>query len=207
MTCPHLIVIESCCDLLGRRCTGPYDSPRHCLVNNEMQDVLEFGEMVDEALFSSECEDWGTPRPLYDKLSEMFGPFDMDPCTSKDNPLGTPIFYTKETDGLKQTWGLGDYDHPTKVFMNPPYGRKVGEWIYKAWHASLFGRAIVVCLLPSRTDTQWWHNLVMSADSLYFIKGRLTFEGAKNTAPFPSVIVVFKPTHDKPRIFSLEVPK
>lgn len=165
--------------------------------------------MVDKALFSSECDEWGTPRPLYNLLNKMFGPFDLDPCTSKDNPLGTPRFYTKEDDGLKQTWGLGDHDNPTRVYMNPPYGRNVEEWLHKADLSALYGRAVVVCLLPSRTDTQWWHNHVMSADSIYFIRGRLTFEGAKNTAPFPSVVVVFKakPGTAPPRIFSLEVPK
>jgi len=164
--------------------------------------------MVDEALFSSECDEWGTPRPLYDLLSKMFGPFDLDPCTSKDNPLGTPRFYTKEDDGLSHYWSDGGtYDNPIKVYMNPPYGRAVGDWIFKAWHAAQFGRAVVVCLLPARTDTKWWHNYAMQARDIYFIKGRLTFEGAKNTAPFPSVVLVFYGHTLIPRVFSLEVPK
>lgn len=164
--------------------------------------------MVDKALFSSECDEWGTPRPLYNLLTKMFGPFDLDPCTSKDNPLGTPRFYTKEDDGLKQTWGLGDYDNPTRVYMNPPYGRAVGDWLFKAWNASQFCRAFVVCLLPARTDTRWFHQYVMEAERIYFLKGRLTFEGAKNTAPFPSMVVVFSGRlHGPAQVFSLEVPK
>jgi len=176
-----------------------------------MANIMSNPRMVDRALFSSECDEWGTPSALYAKLSEMFGPFAMDPCTSADNPLKTPIFYTKETDGLAQTWGLAEAgsDTPTRVYMNPPYGRKVGEWIYKAWLSSRYGRAIVVCLLPARTDTRWFHSYCMVADSIYFIKGRLTFEGADNTAPFPSMVVVFKqkPGTGPPHIHSMEVPK
>ena len=179
------------------------------MIGRQKPDQFDVGKMVAAALFSSECENWGTPRPLYDLLSKMFGPFDLDPCTSSDNPLGTPTFYTKETDGLKQIWGLGTYDKPTRVFANPPYGSLVGTWIYKAWLASLYGRAVVVCLLPARTDTRWFHTYCMVADAIYFIKGRLTFEGADNTAPFPSMVVVFKakPGAGPPHIFSLEAPK
>ena len=74
--------------------------------------------------------------------------------------------------------------------MNPPYGREVGVWIEKAYKESLKG-AIVVCLIPSRTDTKYWHDYCMKANEIRFIKGRLKFGDSKNSAPFPSAIVIF----------------
>ena len=75
-------------------------------------------------------------------------------------------------------------------WMNPPYGRTIGNWMKKAYESSLEG-ATVVCLVPARTDTGWWHNYAMKGD-IEFIKGRLKFGGSKNSAPFPSAVVVFK---------------
>ena len=75
--------------------------------------------------------------------------------------------------------------------MNPPYGRTIGQWIRKAWESSRNG-ATVVCLLPARTDTLWWHDCVSRATEIRFLKGRLRFEGAANSAPFPSAVVVFR---------------
>ena len=75
--------------------------------------------------------------------------------------------------------------------MNPPYGREIGKWIKKAYESSLNG-ATVVCLLPSRTDTKWFHDYIYNKAEIEFIKGRLKFGNSKNSAPFPSMIVVFK---------------
>ena len=75
--------------------------------------------------------------------------------------------------------------------MNPPYGREIPKWVEKAYESAKSGEATVVCLLPSRTDTKWWHDHVMKADTIRFIKGRLKFDGHKNSAPFPSVIAIF----------------
>jgi site-specific DNA-methyltransferase (adenine-specific) len=72
--------------------------------------------------------------------------------------------------------------------MNPPYGRDIKNWVKKAYESD----ATVVCLLPSRTDTSWWHDYCMKSDDIRFIRGRLKFGGSKNSAPFPSVVVVFK---------------
>ena len=76
-------------------------------------------------------------------------------------------------------------------WMNPPYGRTIGAWMRKAYNASRDG-ATVVCLIPSRTDTAWWHYYAMKGE-IRFMRGRLKFGGAKNSAPFPSAIVVFRP--------------
>ncbi len=87
-------------------------------------------------------------------------------------------------DGLALTW-LGT------CWMNPPYGRKIGQWVRKAYESSLLG-ATVVCLLPARTDTAWWHDYVVKGE-IRFLRGRLKFGGQKNSAPFPSAVVVYRP--------------
>lgn len=95
-------------------------------------------------------------------------------------------------DGLRQDWGYG------VCWMNPPYGRSIKHWISKAWEASEDG-AVVVCLIPARTDTQWWHDYIWDESinaprngvQLRLVKGRIRFEGQKSSAPFPSVIVIF----------------
>lgn len=121
---------------------------------------------------------------MFDHLNTRFGPFDLDPCATADNAK-CARFFTKEDDGLAQRWS-------GRVFMNPPYGREIGKWVKKAYDEAKFGAAeIVVCLLPARTDTHWWHAWVMWGE-VHFIRGRLKFGGSKNSAPFPSVVVVFR---------------
>jgi phage N-6-adenine-methyltransferase len=101
-------------------------------------------------LFSSKTGEHITPIKLYKELDEF--QFRLDPCTTKNNPLGTPNFYTKENDGLKQSWA------PGPVYVNPPYGRDVSKWVEKAcWEAK--DGSTVVMLLPARTDTKWFQNL------------------------------------------------
>jgi site-specific DNA-methyltransferase (adenine-specific) len=76
--------------------------------------------------------------------------------------------------------------------MNPPYGREIGQWVKKAYNESRNG-ATVVCLLPARTDTAWWHDYVLPMATVTFIRGRLKFGDSKNSAPFPSAVAVFYP--------------
>jgi len=78
--------------------------------------------------------------------------------------------------------------------MNPPYGRTIGQWMRKAHIASRQG-ATVVCLVPSRTDTRWWHDYAMKGE-IRFIKGRLKFGDAKANAPFPNALVIFRPANE-----------
>lgn len=139
--------------------------------------------MFNTSLFSSATHEWETPQWLFDELDAEWG-FTLDPCATAENAKCSK-YYTKEQDGLIQDWS-GEI-----VFMNPPYGREIGKWVQKAYEESLKG-AVVVCLLPSRTDTTWWHEYVMKSDNIKFLRGRLKFGGGKNSAPFPSVIVVFK---------------
>jgi len=139
------------------------------------------------AMFSSRSDDWETPQELFDELNNEFS-FDLDVCATEENTK-CQRFYTKEVNGLKQCW-------EGTCWMNPPYGRAIIDWVKKAYESALAG-AIVVCLVPARTDTRWWHDYCMKGE-IRFIRGRLKFGGCKNSAPFPSAVVVFKPevTHD-----------
>ena len=133
--------------------------------------------------FSSKTDMWATPPDLFAKLDAEFG-FMIDVCATTDNTK-CANYFTPQVDGLKQDWrGV--------CWMNPPYGRQIKKWIQKAYISSLQG-ATVVCLIPSRTDTYWWHTYVRRAHEIRFIRGLLKFGGSKNSAPFPSVITVFRP--------------
>jgi len=133
--------------------------------------------------FSSKSEDWATPQDVFDKLNAEFS-FTLDPCATIENNK-CDKFYTIAEDGLLQDWA-GE-----RVFMNPPYGRKIRVWVRKAYRSSLDG-AVVVCLIPARTDTAYWHDYIFPfAKDIRYIRGRLNFGGCKSNAPFPSAIVVF----------------
>ena len=134
--------------------------------------------------FSSETNEWSTPIDLYNSLDEIYN-FTLDPCSTKENAK-CDKFFTIEDDGLKQDWSN------EIVFMNPPYGREIKDWVKKAYKESLKG-ATVVCLIPSRTDTKYWHDYIFPySHEITFLKGRLKFGNSKNSAPFPSAIIVFK---------------
>lgn len=134
--------------------------------------------MISEALYSSRSEMWETPQWLYDKLDAEYH-FETDVCAVPENAK-CKHFYTPEQDGLLQDWrGV--------CWCNPPYGRQVGRWVEKAAKS----KALVVMLIPARTDTKWWHEWVLPYGKVTFLRGRLKFGGAKNSAPFPSCIVVF----------------
>jgi phage N-6-adenine-methyltransferase len=133
--------------------------------------------------FSSATNEWATPQDFFDKLMETYC-FTLDVCATAENAKCAD-FYTKEDNGLTKDW-MG------RCWMNPPYGRDIKYWVKKAYKSAQDNGALVVCLLPSRTDTAWWHDYVLPYGEVTFIRGRLKFGGAKNSAPFPSAIVVFK---------------
>ncbi|RUR59902.1 adenine methyltransferase [Bacillus sp. VKPM B-3276] len=135
------------------------------------------------AMFSSATDLWPTPQPFYDELDREFR-FTLDPCSTHDNAK-CALHYTQEDDGLTQEWA------PHTVFMNPPYGREIKAWMQKAYEESRKG-ATVVCLVPARTDTVWFHDYVYRKGEIRFVKGRLKFGDAKNSAPFPSMVVVYR---------------
>ena len=142
---------------------------------------------MDKVHFSSERQDWATPQSIFDEISAKHGPFDLDVCAAEDNDK-CEVFFDPITDGLSplNPW-IGN------CWMNPPYGRNIKQWVRKAVFSVKFGEAIkVVCLLPARTDTRWWHDYVIPYGKVEFYKGRIRFEGAIHSAPFPSAIVVFE---------------
>jgi phage N-6-adenine-methyltransferase len=147
-----------------------------------------------QACFSSATDEWPTPPSLFDALHREFG-FTLDPCATVKNAK-CRRFFSRTDDGLVQDWA-GE-----TVFMNPPYGRVIGQWMAKAHETSLDGTT-VVCLVPARTDARWWHLHVMRAAEIRFLRGRITFEGGKHPAPFPSAIVVFR--QSKPALVSSSV--
>jgi len=130
--------------------------------------------------YSSRTDEWSTPDDFFAELNETFH-FDLDACASPRNAK-CARYFTREQDALQQRW-------QGKVWMNPPYGREIAAFMRKAYEESLLG-ATVVCLVPSRTDTQWWHRYAMRGQIIY-LRGRLRFGGAETSAPFPSAIVIF----------------
>ena len=136
------------------------------------------------ALFSSARDDWETPQFLFDGLNAEFG-FELDVCASSSNAKCN-TYFDKTANGLAQPWS-------GVCWMNPPYGRTIEKWVHKAFYESQLRGALVVCLLPARTDTRWWHKYVSRASEVRYLKGRLKFAGAENSAPFPSAVVIFKP--------------
>mgnify|MGYP001170036786 FL=1 len=134
--------------------------------------------------YSSNSNEWYTPNDLYEKLNMEFK-FNLDPCATKENAK-CDKFYTKRDDGLSKKWS-------GRVFVNPPYGREIGKWVEKSYKESLTEDVeLVVMLIPSRTDTKYWHEWIFGkASVINFFKGRLKFGGSNNSAPFPSALVVF----------------
>jgi phage N-6-adenine-methyltransferase len=132
-------------------------------------------------MFSSNTDLWSTPQDLFDDLDRVYR-FDVDVCATQENAK-CATFYTREQDGLAQEWR-------GTCWMNPPYGREIGKWVAKARRSAEENGATVVCLLPARTDTRWWHEHC-AFGRVSFIRGRIKFGGSTTGAPFPSAIVVF----------------
>ena len=135
---------------------------------------------INKGLLTSNTDLWETPQDFFDRLDEEFN-FDLDVCANVENAK-CEKYFTEEMDGLQQEWkGV--------CWMNPPYGRQIGKWMKKAYESSLNG-ATVVCLVPARTDTRWWHDYCMKGE-IRFVKGRLKFGDSVNSAPFPSAVIIF----------------
>jgi phage N-6-adenine-methyltransferase len=137
---------------------------------------------MNDVHYSSATDMWETPQPFFDVWNAKFR-FDWDVCATDENAK-CAHYYTKENDGLSKRW-VGT------VWMNPPYGKEIIKWMKKAYESARDGDATVVCLIPARTDTAWWHDYAMKGE-ITFIRGRLKFGNAENSAPFPSAVVVFE---------------
>ena len=135
-------------------------------------------------MFSSKSVELETQQEFYESLNRAFQ-FNLDPCATPETAK-CENYFTKQDDGLNKSW------KGHRVFVNPPYGRKISKWIEKAYEEGGQQGALVVCLIPARTDTKYWHDYCMKANEIYFVKGRLKFGNSKNAAPFPSAVVVFR---------------
>ena len=141
--------------------------------------------MLNDSMFSSKTDLWSTPQDFFDTLDDEFH-FTLDACALPENAK-CRNYYTPEDDGLIQPW------YGT-VWCNPPYGRTISHWVEKAARSSDDG-ATVVMLLPARTDTRWFQNYIYHRAEVRFIAGRLKFGDSKNSAPFPSMIAIFRPEY------------
>jgi len=137
---------------------------------------------INKGLMSSNRADWETPQNLFNELDRQFY-FTLDAAANEQNAKHEN-FYTIEDDALTKAW-------EGRVWLNPPYGRSIGAWVRKAYVSGVARAEIVVCLLPARTDTKYFHDTIMLATEIRLIKGRLKFVGAPSAAPFPSMIVIF----------------
>lgn len=147
-------------------------------------------------MFSSISNEWETPKDLFNSLNAEFE-FTLDPCATDDNHLCDKYFTIKDN-GLLMPW-KGEV-----VFCNPPYGREIGKWVKKCSDESYINNVACVMLIPSRTDTKWFHKYIYNRAEVRFISGRLKFVNRLlpswneqgnyklSSAPFPSMIVVFK---------------
>lgn len=154
--------------------------------------------MNTDLMFSSKTDDWATPQHLFDELNAEFH-FTLDLCASDKNAK-CKRYFTKDQNGLNQDWA-GEV-----VFCNPPYGREVGKWVKKCYEESQKG-ATVVMLIPARMDTSYVHDYIIGKAQMRFIRGRLHFNDGDGRAPFPSMVVVFKPYTDYvvPDIWEIEL--
>lgn len=143
--------------------------------------------MNKDAMFSSKTGVWETPKDFFDKLNEEFH-FNLDVCALPENAKCS-AYYTPDMDGLKQPW------YGT-CWCNPPYGRKIADWVKKGYEEHKFRGNCIVMLLPARTDTKWFHEYLLGKSEIRFIRGRLKFGNSKNSAPFPSMVAVFKEDKD-----------
>lgn len=158
---------------------------------------------TQKVMWSSKTGEHPTPQWLFDELNAIFH-FNVDVCATAENAK-CPVYYDAVIDGLKQDWG------GKTAYMNPPFSvarlsmdgtpimnkygkpkrkRVIDKWVKKAFEEAKKPNTIVVCLLPSRTDTEMFRKHMIYG-YLIFLNGRLKFEGSKQGAPFPSLITVF----------------
>lgn len=136
---------------------------------------------INNGLFTSNSDEWTTPKELFAKLNRRFL-FNLDAAASDENHL-CPDYFTKETDGLSQPW------EGKRVFCNCPYSQ-IARWAEKFQEESSRAQ-LIVALVPARTDTRWWYKYIVEADKIVFLRGRLKFSNSKNSAPFPSALAIW----------------
>jgi len=160
--------------------------------------------LVRPVCFSSQTEEWATPPDFFARMAAQYGPFDLDVSATPENAK-CARFFTRDDNGLAQPWA------PARCWMNPPYGRDMGKWVRKAYEESQRG-ALVVCLVPARTDVAWWHDWAMHKAEITLLRGRMKFHtwrgelldnpcksvresrhAPTNHAPFATAVLVYRP--------------
>jgi site-specific DNA-methyltransferase (adenine-specific) len=146
--------------------------------------------MKTDLFFSCQTDQWETPQDFFDQLDNEFH-FTLDPCADETNHK-CERYFTKEQDGLKQDWS-GEI-----VFCNPPYGRKVGQWVQKCFEEVYKGNCkCAVLLLFANTDTKWFHDWIYHKAEIRFVKGRLKFGVGRVNSPKPSMVVIYRSPYTK----------
>ena len=143
---------------------------------------------INESLYSSKSDEWATPQEVFDELDKEFH-FNLDPCATSENHK-CETFYTLQDNGLERSWG------GCRVFCNPPYS-KIAKWVEKCYREGTKDNTLVVLLIPSRTDTKYFHDFIYQRAEVRFIRGRLKFGESSNCAPFPSMVVIFRGAYSK----------
>lgn len=138
---------------------------------------------ISTTLYTSRTDEWPTPAAFFADLDREFH-FTLDPCATRWNAK-CARYFTRADDGLARDWGA------RTVFCNPPYGRTVGAWVRKC-HAAAQAGATVVLLIPARTDTRYFHEWIYGKAELRFVRGRLKFGDGTQSAPFPSLLAIFR---------------
>lgn len=139
--------------------------------------------MLSKVLFSSNSDEWSTPLDVFNELNNEFD-FNLDVCATTANHK-CENFFTQIDDGLSKNWG------GYRVYCNPPYSN-ISEWVKKAYYESFKPNTLIVLLIPARTDTKYFQEYIYHRSEIRFIKGRLKFGDSKNSAPFPSMIVIYR---------------
>ena len=145
--------------------------------------------MINKGMMSSNTDEWATPKLFFEELNEKYH-FTLDPCCTEENRK-CEKYYTKKENGLLQSW------KNERVYCNPPYGREIGKWVEKAYIENKENDVFIVMLLPARTDTRWFHDFIYLKHKVEFIKGRLKFNDCKQSAPFPSMLVILESKENK----------
>lgn len=154
---------------------------------------------MNKGMLTSKRQDWETPQEFFDALDREFH-FVLDVAATRGNAK-CKNFFTEEDNGLEQNWGgieqiNGPFPNTLArtgaVWCNPPCSKQLGKWVKKASEESKKG-VTVVMLIPSRTETRWFHDYIYNKDNveIRFVKGRIRFSGSSVNAPFPSMVVVF----------------
>lgn len=154
-----------------------------------LRSANEIPRFYQHAALSSVHHGWHTPPGILKILYDIFGTFDLDPCsptrTGRGAPVRARVRFTLDDDGLSLRW-FG------AVYLNPPYGRDLPRWTAKAREQVAAGNAgPIIALLPARTDTKWWHRDIAGQAHVAFLRGRLKFGRGDQSTPFPSALVMW----------------